>query len=157
MKKSRKCIFIFSLILPLMIGIISSALSFQGMKVYESMNKPPLSPPAWVFPVAWSILYLMMGIASYFVVIAEAESKNKKIALILYAVQLAINFCWSILFFRWNMKLLAFVWLIILLCIVIICVVCFLKIRKLAAYFLIPYSVWLTFAAYLNLGAYLLN
>lgn len=148
---------IAALIIPLAIGGVSAALSYKGMAAYGSMNKPPLSPPAWVFPVAWTILYLMMGLASYFVFVSESSSRSKGIALTLYVVQLAMNFMWSIVFFNWGYYLFAFVWLIIMWGLVIFCTAQFREISRLAVGLMIPYILWLTFAAYLNLGTYILN
>lgn len=156
MKKIHIVKLIISIAIPLAVGGISAWLTMDGMKIYGTMNKPPLSPPAWVFSVAWTILYIMMGLACYFVWVSEADSSLKVIAFVIYAVQLAMNFMWSIVFFNWNMYLVAFVWLMIMWCLVIYCAVKFFSLSKLATYLMIPYIVWLTFAAYLNLGAYIL-
>lgn len=157
MKRISVGTLILTLFLPLLIGGLSAGLSSKGMALYTTMNKPPLSPPAVVFPVVWLILYLMMGLASHFVLISEAEAGDRMTALILYAVQLAMNFMWSIIFFGWGLYMAAFVWLIVMWCLVIICTIRFFGISKIAAYLLIPYIIWLTFAAYLNLGVSILN
>ena len=148
---------IFALFIPLLVGGISAALSRQGMSMYATMEKPPLSPPAWVFSVAWTILYLMMGLAAYFVIESEHNTQAKAMALIIYALQLAMNFMWSIMFFNWGAYLAAFVWLIVMWAMVIVCAVRFYSISKIATYLFIPYILWLTFAAYLNMGAYVLQ
>ena len=157
MKKVRLLPFIIAVLIPLLVGIVSAMISSKGMAMYGTMSKPPLSPPAWVFPVAWTILYIMMGIASYFVFVSDADSKLKMMALLIYIIQLAMNFMWSILFFNWKLYLVAFVWLIVMWGLVIICAFRFYGINKAAGYMMIPYIVWLTFAAYLNLGIFLLN
>lgn len=157
MKKVRVGKLIVSILVPLAVGIISTALTWEGMKAYREMNKPPLAPAAWVFPIAWTILYIMMGIASYLIIVAEDDSKLKCSAFAIYITQLAMNFAWSLIFFNSKVLLFAFVWLLIMWLLVIIDTFKFYKICKLAAYTMIPYIVWLTFAAYLNLGAYLLN
>lgn len=157
MKKYSILALIIALIIPMVVGGVSSALSSQGMTMYGSLNKPPLSPPAWVFPVVWTILYLMMGLASYYIFISEADRRTKTMALVFYAIQLAINFMWSIIFFNWNEYLIAFFWLLLLWCVVIICAFRFFPINKTAAYLLIPYIIWLTFAAYLNMGTYYIS
>ncbi len=156
MRKISKGRFIFALMLPLIIGIISAALSSQGMMMYGSMDKPPLSPPAWVFSVAWTILYLMMGAASYLILVSGADIRSRKTAMILYVIQLFMNFMWSILFFNWQLYLFALIWLLIMWGIVIICALKFKRISRTAAWLMVPYILWLTFAAYLNLGAYIL-
>lgn len=155
MKKSNIGILIAALLIPLMTGMLSAKLTSDGMTAYGTMNKPPLSPPAWVFPVAWTILYLMMGLASYYIAVSHAKSKYT--ALVLYALQLCLNFMWSIIFFNWENYLLAFFCLIGMLCIVILCAIRFFVISKIASGLLLPYIVWLMFAAYLNMGAYILK
>lgn len=154
MKKYR---FFLTLFIPPIIGMISAAISARGMAAYGNMEKPPLSPPAWVFSVAWTILYLMMGLASYFVLVSEASQKIKNTSFLLYGIQLVMNFFWSIIFFRWEMYLGAFIWLILMWILVIICAIRFYRSSKVAGYLLIPYVMWLTFAAYLNLGAVILS
>ena len=146
-----------ALLVPMLIGGISAALSSKAMILYKSMDKPALSPPAWIFPVVWTILYLMMGLASYFVLISEVNTRSKAMALIIYAIQLLMNFMWSILFFNLGMYLLSFIWLLIMWAITIVCAMRFYNISRTATYLLIPYILWLTFAAYLNFGSYLLN
>lgn len=155
MKKISIGTMILSLLIPLLVGGISAALSAKGMATYGEMRKPPLSPPAWTFSVAWTLLYVMMGLASYFVI--TSDSGNKKIAIVIYLMQLAMNFMWSIIFFRWGAYLPAFIWLFVMWCLVILCIARFYSINRLAACLLIPYIVWLSFAAYLNMGAYVLS
>lgn len=150
-------VLIVAIFMPLAIGGISATLSAEGMVIYGKMSKPPLSPPAWLFPVAWTILYLMMGVASYIIFISESAFRSKSVALIIYMVQLLMNFMWSIIFFNWGYYLFAFIWLIVMWGLVIFCAIHFLRINRLAACLLIPYILWLTFAAYLNMGAYILN
>ncbi len=157
MKRMRVGTLIIALTIPILVGMISAFLSAQGMEIYGSMNKPPLSPPAWVFSVAWTVLYLMMGLSSYFIVTADADNSEKLKAMRLYAVQLVINFVWSLIFFNLGAYLVAFIWLMGLWFVVIICAVKFHGISKMAAYLLVPYIFWLTFAAYLNMGAFILN
>lgn len=157
MKRIRIIPLICALLLPLLVGAISAAISAKGMAEYAQMNKPPLSPPALIFPIAWTILYLMMGMASYLVYTSDWNLSDQLIALLFYAVQLAFNFMWSIIFFNGRMYLLAFAWLVILLILVAICTFLFYEVNRLAAYLMIPYVVWLIFAGYLNLGTYVLN
>ncbi|MCQ2506157.1 MAG: tryptophan-rich sensory protein [Lachnospiraceae bacterium] len=157
MKKENIGRLVAALVIPIVIGGISAALSAKGMINYATMNKPPLSPPAWMFPVAWTILYLMMGFASYLIVVSEGEMRSKAMALIIYALQLLMNFMWSIIFFKWEQFMTAFAWLVVMFVFVIGCTIRFWRIKKLAAYMMIPYIAWLMFAAYLNMGAYILN
>lgn len=157
MKKIRVSSLIIALLLPVIVGMISSALASKGMDAYSTMDKPPLSPPAWVFPVAWTILYLMMGLASYYVAVAEVNLRDQLLALMFYVLQLAMNFMWSIIFFNWEQYLFAFIWLAIMWGIVVLCVIRFYSISKVASLLMVPYVAWLTFAGYLNWGSYMLS
>lgn len=157
MKKIRIISLIIALLIPLLVGGISAALTMQGMSVYGLMDKPPLSPPAWLFPIAWTILYLMMGLASYYIFVSDVDTRIKAIALAIYGIQLAFNFMWSIIFFNWGRYSAAFIWIIVLLCIVVVCAMKFSNISRRAGCLLIPYILWLGFAAYLNMGAYVLS
>ena len=121
----------------------------------SDVGKPPLSPPGVVFPIVWSILYILMGISS--AIIWCSESQEKPQALKLYAAQLAVNFFWSIFFFAFGWRLFAFFWLLLLLVLTAKMVKSFYQIDKKAAYLQIPYLLWLLFAAYLNFGVWMLN
>ena len=147
---------IISLVIPLLVGGLS-ALFTGGMENFKTLEKPPLSPPGWIFPVVWTLLYLAMGLASYLVYKADAPQYKKNNALLFYGLQLFFNFFWSIIFFGWEMYLFAFVWLLVMWVLIIVTTVKFWKINKLAGYLMIPYLLWVTFAAYLNLGIYILN
>ena len=124
--------------------------------MFEEINKPPLSPPGWLFPVVWTILYILMGIALYLVVVAK-ENKGKLAAYISFGAQLFFNFFWSIIFFNARAYLFAFVWLILLWAAIIVNIYFFNKANKTSAKLLVPYLIWVTFAGYLNFGIYLLN
>ena len=143
--------------LPLAVGTLSSILVGDAVLEYAGMNKPPLSPPGWIFPAVWTLLYALMGFASWLVYISEASQPRKKRALGLYALQLAVNFVWPLIFFKAMWYLAAFFWLLLLWLLVIACTVRFYCIGRSAAWMLLPYVLWLSFAAYLNLGVYLLN
>lgn len=147
--------FIISLVIPLCIGGLAAFITRGSMSAFESLNKPPLSPPGWLFPVVWTILYIMMGIASYF--IYTSQSPSKKIALGIYGIQLFFNFFWSIIFFNLEMYFLAFIWLVVLFLSIWACIYVFGSINKKAAYLLVPYLLWVTFAGYLNYMIFLLN
>lgn len=138
--------------IPLAVGGLASLLS-GGMGSYKVMNQPPLSPPGWVFPVVWSILYLLMGEASYRIYTAGADRS----ALKAYAVQLALNFIWPLVFFGAQMYLLAFFILIALWIAIFITLRRFSAIDETAGNLLLPYLLWVTFAGYLNFGVFLLN
>lgn len=154
-KKINLKILLVCLVIPILVGIVSGILFFSSMNDFTNLTKPPLSPPDFVFPVVWTILYILMGISFYLVFINT--SKNRKEAISFYALQLAFNFLWPLLFFSFKLYLFAFVWLLILLILVILMYVYFYKVDKIAAYLQIPYIIWLIFAGYLNFGIYFLN
>lgn len=140
---------IVSILIPLVVGGIVAVIMMPFMD-YKSLEQPPLAPPAILFPIVWSILYILMGISAYLV------SKNGPVPKIYY-IQLFVNALWSIIFFVFKLRLLAFIWIILLIILVIKMIIEFYKIDKLSSYLQIPYLLWIIFASYLNLGIYLLN
>lgn len=144
------------LAIPLAVGGLSALLS-GPMDTYAQMEKPPLSPPGWLFPVVWTVLYLLMGYSSYLVATSEADQASKKKALAFYGGQLAANFIWSLVFFRAQMPLAAFFWLVFLWVLIFLTIRAFSKVSERAADLLIPYLLWVTFAGYLNFGIFMLN
>ena len=151
----RKSTYVTAILIPLAVGGLSALLSRNGMAAYQTLEKPPLSPPGVVFPIVWSILYILMGISSAMIWCSESQEKPQ--ALKLYAAQLAVNFFWSIFFFAFGWRLFAFFWLLLLLVLTAKMVKSFYQIDKKAAYLQIPYVLWLLFAAYLNFGVWMLN
>lgn len=144
---------VFFLALTLGLGYLSSLLG--DFSSYDSFVKPPFSPPGWLFPIAWSILYFLMAIAAYLVwVTSETE---RALALRWYLVQLLVNVLWPLIFFRLEWRLFAFFWLLLLIALVSLTMVGFRYVSKAAYWLLVPYLLWLLYAAYLNLGIYLLN
>ena len=146
-----------SLAIPLAVGGLSAFLTKDGMRAFASLRQPPLSPPGWLFPVVWTLLYLMMGAACYLVWTAEIDPSRRERALTVYGLSLAANFLWPILFFTMRAFFPAFLLLLVLLGLVIACARLFSRIRTCAGRLLLPYIVWLVFAGYLNLGVWLLN
>ena len=142
--------------IPLAVGGLAALLS-GGMGSYKVMNQPPLSPPGWVFPVVWTILYLLMGEASYRVLTSGEDMVLIRSALKAYAVQLALNFIWPLVFFGAQMYLLAFIILIALWIAIFITLRRFSAFDETAGNLLLPYLLWVTFAGYLNFGVFLLN
>lgn len=145
---------IFCIALPLLVGGLSALLTQNSMQTFDAVTKPPLSPPALLFPIVWTILYILIGIASYLVLVSE---KPNNIALIIYGIQLFFNFFWSIIFFNMEAYLFAFIWLVLLWILILATTILFYKISKVAGYMMIPYLLWVTFAGYLNLAIYILN
>lgn len=139
------------IVVTLIIGGLSAVLTMESMKEYSSLAKPLLSPPAWLFPIVWSVLFVLMAIGG-----AKYNLKSKMVSFI-YMLQLAVNFFWPIIFFNMNLYLFAFVWLILLLILVALMAKQFYMQEKWAGLIQIPYVVWLIFAGYLNFMVYLLN
>ena len=157
MKKQTRN-FIVSVAISLGVGILSALLTRVNMNIYEEVSTPPLSPPSFLFPVVWTVLYVLMGISAAMVYNTRTSPlARRKEALTLYYVSLFFNFFWSIIFFNIRAFLFAFVWLLVLLALIILTIVKYYKINKTAAYLQIPYAVWVTFAGYLNFGIWLLN
>lgn len=147
---------IVSLALPLAVGFLSTLVS-GGTQEYRSLNQPPLSPPGWVFPIVWTALYLLMGYASYRIWTADTNPDYKRRALLLYGIQLFLNFLWPILFFGLEWYLAAFFLLLLLWLAIFLTMRLFSNIDERAGDLLLPYLLWVTFAGYLNLGVYFLN
>lgn len=147
---------IICLAIPLAVGGLATLFS-GGMSGSQIANQPPLSPPGWVFPVVWTVLYLLMGYASYRVWISGTEKTQIQKSLRLYGAQLALNFLWPIIFFGFDAYLLAFAVLIGLWVLIFLTIRAFSKIDETAGNLLLPYLLWVTFAGYLNIGVYLLN
>ena len=148
---------VLCIVIPLAVGALASLLTGGGMEVFESVNQPPLSPPAWIFPVVWTILYTLMGISSYLILTSGAESEEVKNAISIYAYQLAVNFLWPTFFFNFRWFFFSFLWLLFLITLVAAMIRAFYKISKPAALLNIPYLLWLIFAGYLNFTIWWLN
>ena len=136
------------------VGALAAFLTKDSMDIYESINTPPLTPPGWLFPVVWSILYVLMGIGAARVSKLRLPQNN---ALFVFFLQLGINFFWSIFFFNLRAFLFSFLWLLLLWLCIILMIKKFRSKDKIAAYLQIPYLLWVTFAAYLNFAIWFLN
>lgn len=147
--------YVISIALALIVGSASALLTSDSMDIYSSVQTPPLSPPSIVFPIVWTILFTLMGISAARIYIANDYQFSS--AIIIYAVQLAMNFAWSLIFFNGRYFLFAFIWLLVLWALILTMIIKFYRIDKTAALLQIPYLLWVTFAGYLNLGIYLLN
>lgn len=147
--------YVLSILLALAVGGLSALLTNSKMEEYSQLVLPPLSPPGWMFPVVWTILFILMGISA--ALVWKSGSQDRGDALFIYGTQLVVNFLWTIFYFSFNARLLAFFWLLFLLLLVILMTAKFSKISATAAKLQIPYIVWLVFAGYLNLATYILN
>lgn len=150
-----------SLAIPLAVGGSAALIAGDSMATFDSFAKPPLAPPAWLFPVAWTILYILMGVACYVVWIHPTDkqiaAKEKTFFFTVYGIQLVFNFLWSIFFFNLTWHLFSFIWLIALWLMILALVIWGLKNRRIAMWALIPYLLWCTFAGYLNIMIAILN
>ena len=146
---------ITNIAIPLAVGGISALITGSGFKDYSDVARPALSPPAILFPIVWTLLYILMGISAY--IVWERDTTKARLPVAIYAVQLFLNFMWPIFFFSFKAYLFSFIWLLLLWAFVIAMIIVFYKVNRLAGILQIPYLLWLTFAAYLNLGVFLLN
>ncbi len=139
-----------------LVGIVAGLFTSMGMETYNQAVKPALTPPDFVFPIVWTVLYVLMGIGAARIWLSP-PTKERNHGLIIFGVQLFFNFFWSLIFFNLEAYGFAFFWLLILWALIIGMIYIFSKTDRLAALLQIPYLIWVTFAAYLNLTVWLLN
>ena len=156
--KSKVKYYIIWIGVSLGVGALAAFITRNNMNIYESVNAPSLAPPAILFPIVWSVLYILMGISAAMIYTDTSSSLEKREkALSVYVISLFFNFFWSIIFFNLQNFIFAFVWLVILWALVFLTIALYFKIKKITAYLQIPYLIWVTFAGYLNLSIALLN
>ena len=153
--RSKIKTYAISIAVALAVGGLSALFTGDSMEKYKALRQPPLAPPGWVFPVVWTVLFVLMGVGAAMVCLSGSSSKKKPIAI--YGLQLLVNFFWTILFFLLEARLFAFLWLLLLLGLAVWMAVSFGRVNKTAGLLQIPYILWLLFAGYLNLAVYLLN
>lgn len=156
MNKSKIKPYAVSILLTLAVGGLSGFLTSMGMDSFDALTKPPLTPPSFLFPIVWTVLFILMGVGAARIFMTEPTAARNR-ALIVYVVQLAVNFLWSIIFFNLQAYGFAFFWLILLWVLILTMIYLFCKVDKPAALLQIPYAIWVTFAGYLNLMIWLLN
>lgn len=146
-----------SILLPLSVGAVAGMFTSQAVPTwYASLNRPSFSPPNWVFGPVWTTLYVLLGF-SFFLIWKESPSKGRNSAIIVFSIQLLLNFAWSFIFFYFNFIGAALLEIILLWISIIAMIYLFYKIKPLAAYLNIPYLLWVSFATILNAGYYFLN
>ncbi len=148
---------IISILLPLFVGGLSGFISSSSVDIFNSLKQPALSPPSWLFGVVWPILYVCMGICSYLIYTSNKSECSKNKALIVYALQLGVNFFWSIIFFNLQAFLFAFIWLLLLWVLIFYTIKLAVPFTTIGSLLLVPYLLWVTFAGYLNMAIYILN
>ena len=156
MNKSKIKPYAVSILLTLAVGGLIGFLTSMGMDSFDALTKPPLTPPSFLFPIVWTVLFILMGVGAARIFMTEPTAARNR-ALIVYVVQLAVNFFWSIIFFNLQAYAFAFFWLILLWVLILTMIYLFCKVDKPAALIQIPYAIWVTFAGYLNLMIWLLN
>ncbi len=145
---------ILSIVIPLALGALVGFLSGSS-NGYNDFIKPIFAPPGIVFPIVWSILYILMGISEYIISMSDSLYRNN--ALNIYYVQLIVNLLWSFIFFKFKLILLAAIWILLLIVLVILMIIKLKKVNMFSAYLQIPYLLWLVFALILNISIYILN
>lgn len=141
--------------IPLLTGALSGFLTSNNISIYSTLNTPSFSPPGFLFPIVWTIIYLLMGIASYLII--ASDSPNKTYALSIYGIGLFLNFLWSIVFFNLQNYTGAFIILMILWFLILLMIINYWQINAVAGILLLPYLIWVTFAGILNLYIVLFN
>ena len=150
MKLSQKLLYILT---PLIGGSIVGLIINKSID-YNYLVNPPLSPPSYLFPIVWNILYLLIGISYY---IYRKNNNDDSLTIKLYYIQLILNYLWSIIFFTLKLRTLAVIWIIVLAITVIYLMIRFYKEERTSFYLFIPYILWVLFATYLNIGIVVLN
>ena len=157
-EKTKIKAFARSIAIALGVGGLSALLSMESMSLYDEVIQPSLAPPAILFPIVWTILYVLMGISAAMIYTSEGAPKSERTAALMpYGASLFVNFFWPILFFNLKAFLPAFIWLVLLEFLIVMTIISYRRIDPKAAYLQIPYALWVAFAGYLNLAIYLLN
>ena len=147
--------FLYSSAITFIFAILGGIVTYIGMPRFQNTVQPPLSPPAYLFPIVWTLQFLLMSVSAAIIYDSDDEISPK--ALFLYMIQLTLNFWWCVLFFGFRLYFFSFIWLLLLLLTVFVMTVLFYRVNKLAGILQIPYILWLMFAAYLNFGIWFLN
>lgn len=145
---------LYSIFIPVFLGSFVGFLT-APFNDYNNLVQPVFAPPAIVFPIVWTILYILMGISCYLVIKSGSDKKND--ALFVYGIQLIINLFWSVWFFVFKFYFLSFIWILLLIGFVVVMIKKFYDISKISAYLQIPYLIWLVFASILNISIVFLN
>lgn len=154
MKVKRKTL-IYSFVFTFLFAIGGGIVTYMGMSGFEAIKQPALTPPSWLFPVVWTVLFALMAYGA--AVIYDSGSPLMPRAMFIYALQLTMNFWWCVLFFGFRLYLFAFIWLVLLWVSVLVMIILFSRINRGAGLLQIFYLLWLSFAAYLNFAVWLLN
>lgn len=148
---------VLNIIIPLFGGWLVGYINRNSMDVYRGIEKPIFAPPAIVFPIVWTVIYILMGVAAYRIYIKNKEGVDDKDAYFFYIIQLILNFMWSFIFFTFRLYGISFLWIVLLFIFVVITFIKFIKIDKIAGALLIPYMIWLVYAGFLNFFIWFFN
>ena len=148
---------LISIAISLGVGLLSTLITMNNQNIYDFINVPFFAPPGIVFPIVWTILYILMGISLYRVRVAKGDKTKKESGYRAFSLQLIFNFLWSILFFNLKAYTFSAIWLAAFIIFIILTIIYFINIDIVAAYLLVPYLVWCLFALYLNIGIAILN
>lgn len=148
---------VISVLLSVGVGLFSSVFTLGYTERYKDLAKPAFAPPGWLFAPVWIVLYILMGLAAYRVYMVGTYRREVRSALRFFALQLVFNFFWSLIFFRFDMKGLAFIELLVLIILVFIATSKFYKLDRTAGHLMIPYLLWILFAAVLNYSIWMMN
>ena len=144
--------------IPLAVGGLSAFITRNSMGIYDKINQPFLAPPSWLFPVVWTILYILMGVSTGLIYRDKNSStEDKRKAFVLYGLNLFLNFFWSIIFFNFGAFFIAFLWLMLMIFVIVKMITAFNKVSPTAAYLQVPYIMWCCFASYLTASIWLMN
>ena len=147
--------FLYLLLFTFLFAGLGALVTYLGMPAFEQLKQPFLSPPSFLFPIVWTILYLLMAFGA--AIIYDSDNANSPKALFVYVIQLTLNFWWCVLFFGFRLYLFSFIWLLLLICAVVVMIILFTRINRLAGLLQLFYLLWICFAAYLNFGIWFLN
>lgn len=142
------------ILFPVIVGAIVGFITMQSND-YKDLIQPFFAPPGWIFPIVWTILYILMGVSSC--IVSSYNTEDSKNAMKIYIIQLFVNYLWSFFFFLFKLRTFAFVWILLLVYLVFKMVIVFSKINKTSGFLQIPYMLWVSFATVLNLAIVLLN
>lgn len=156
MKKIDLKALVISILIPVILGGFIGLLTLSSNN-YQAIVKPSFAPPSIVFPIVWTILYILMGISSYLIYKSKVSKEEKENSLKIYIVQLIVNLVWPIIFFIVKNYFISFIWILLLIYLVLQMIFMFYKVNKIAAVLQIPYLIWIIFAGMLNMWIYILN
>lgn len=149
---------IIAVAIPLLIGSTSAFFTVTGVgSWYQTINKPSWNPPDYIFGPVWTTLYVLMGISLFLVWKSGTDVGTKRKAIVLFAIQLVLNFFWSFIFFDQHLVGAAFAEIVVMWLLIVLTIFAFARISKLAAWLLVPYISWVSFAAFLNYTIWQLN